>query len=278
MKRKILGLLLVLAVAAAWTASSAYALTYEIFDDFGGTWYDADKTSVNTDDDLMCWAAAASNIQAWGGWDATFSGDHDAMFQHYNNHWEDLGSLPTWGWEWWFDGTYDGPTDAGWSQPDVAGGGGFYPSDDFWAHYQELDVWGAADKSAAMSAIDTYLHDGYGTTLGIYGPGGHAITVWGFDYHLDNGLMVYDGIWITDSDDDKYVEYPTDMYVYVDVELSGNRWYLQDYYGTDAWWIGKVMALDAREVAEIPDPLSVFLLGSACVVGFLGTRRRKSTD
>ncbi len=43
-------------------------ITNSVFASYFGydTWYDADKT-WNGQDNLMCWAAAASNIVSWGG-------------------------------------------------------------------------------------------------------------------------------------------------------------------------------------------------------------------
>jgi len=70
----------------------AYALTeYYLNTTYGGTWYDAEKSPTNTEDDEMCWAAAASNILAWSGWASSESNDPDATFQYYQDHWTDYG-------------------------------------------------------------------------------------------------------------------------------------------------------------------------------------------
>ena len=52
-------------------ASNASATSYYLWDDWGGTYSDAEKSPTNTDDDLMCWAASAANLLAWTGWEAT---------------------------------------------------------------------------------------------------------------------------------------------------------------------------------------------------------------
>jgi hypothetical protein len=124
--------------------------------------------------------------------------------------------------------------------------------------------------SQALSAIDTYLHSGYGVTAAIYtdAGGGHAVTIWGYDFEGQ-----YKGLWITDSDDDKSNPNPPDSLRYYDVALSGGRWFLQDYYGTsNTWHIGSVQALDR---APIPLPPAIVLLLSG-LAGLIGLRRSLS--
>ena len=41
---------------------------YFIWHDHGGWWCDSEKKAGNTDDDLMCWAAACSNCLEYAGW------------------------------------------------------------------------------------------------------------------------------------------------------------------------------------------------------------------
>jgi hypothetical protein len=62
----------------------------------GGTWHDAEKSPTNEEDDLMCWAAAASNILAWTGWgypSGTSFANEDDMFGYYQDHWTDQGGI-----------------------------------------------------------------------------------------------------------------------------------------------------------------------------------------
>ena len=258
------GVVLVLGIAA----NSAFG-AYYIWDDWGGTYHDADKTIANTDDDLLCWAAGASNILDWAGWEG-YVGDQDAIFGHFQNHFEDKGNLPRYGWEWYFDGTYDGPTAANWAQPDVAGGGGFYPTENFLDYYVEDYKYDAQNKSSTLSSIDAYLHDGYGVTLGIYkgewdeGGSGHAITVWGFDTVDDE----YTSLWITDSDD--YAGY--DVLTEVSLGLVDNMWYLTDYSDGN-YWIGIVSGLEQASV-PVPEPATMLLIGSG-LIGLAGLGRKK---
>ena len=222
--------------------------SYLVYENWGGTWWDAEKTLSNTEDDMMCWAAAASNILAWTGWGLVGGmTTTDQIFGYFQSHWTDDGGMMEFGWDWWFDGTNNSQGWSGWSQVDVAGGG-FYPSQAFSTYYHRT-----ADDSQAMAAIDNYLRSGYGVTLGIYGPGGHAITCWGFDYNPSNPSQYY-GVWVTDSDDDKNSDSPPDRLRYYQVAYSGGKWYLQNYYGSNSWYIGEVQALARNTQAPPPDP------------------------
>jgi len=217
--------------------------SYFLYDNWGGTWCDAEKSPTNIEDDLMCWAASASNALEWTGWgDADGMTTTDEMFEYFQDHWTDDGGLMEYGWDWWFDGTYSGPVEAGWSQVDVPGGG-FFPSLPFDDYYHE-----ETDVSQTMAAIDDYLHAGYSVTLGVYaddGSGAHAITCWGYSYDPSEPTN-YTGIWVTDSDDDKTSSYRPDRLRYYEVVDTLFGWYLQDFYGVYNWFIGAVQALEAR--------------------------------
>lgn len=216
------------------------------------TWIDAEKipddddegenpSITGTDDDLMCWAAAASNVLEWTGWG--FAGglsNTDEMFQYFQDHWTDYGCWPKWAWEWWFDGT-----DSSGSQPSSVDvdGGGFYSGLDFYDYYHQED-----NDASVLSAINGYLKDGYGVTLGVFPSGsneGHAITCWGFNYDPTDPTD-YQGLWITDSDDYKSQTNPPDKLRYYEVANSGGKWHLQDFYGSDGWYISTVQALEPK--------------------------------
>ncbi|HBO45269.1 MAG TPA: hypothetical protein DD670_15340, partial [Planctomycetaceae bacterium] len=217
--------------------ATATGTSYLVFEEWGGTWWDAEKTPANTEDDLMCWAAAASNILAWTGWGyADGMATADQIFAYFQNHWTDEGGLMQYGWDWWFDGTNPSQGWSGWSQVDVSGGD-FHMSQDFYDYYRFQD-----NDSLAMSSISSFLRDGYGVTLGIYGPGGHAITCWGFNYNPANPSE-YLGVWITDSDDSKGSNSPADRLRYYEVNYTNGQWFLEDYYSSNSWYIGAVQAL-----------------------------------
>ena len=68
-------------------------------------WRDAEKSPTNPDDDWMCWAAAASNILDWAGWNVPLFDSAQDMFYTFQNSWTNAGGLMAYGWHWWFDGT-----------------------------------------------------------------------------------------------------------------------------------------------------------------------------
>jgi hypothetical protein len=97
MKRIHPGGCLLLVVLLLGSAGPAFGLSYFGYNDFGGSWYDAEKTLGNTEDDLMCWAATGSNMLTYTGWGfpvgASFSNEDD-IFAYFQNHWTDAGTGP----------------------------------------------------------------------------------------------------------------------------------------------------------------------------------------
>ena len=220
-----------------WGDKTPTGVSYMLHENWGGMWSDAEKSSYNYEDDNMCWASAAANVLEWTGWGRVGGMTNtDAMFKYFQDHWTDQGGLMIFGWEWWFTGNHGSSGWSGWSQVDVAGGG-FHPSINYGGvqHYNSTDA-------GAMTAIDTYLRSGYGTSIGVYGPGGHAITVWGLT-HEAGDATAYNGLYVTDSDDHKYYYNAPDRLRYYEVEEHDGKWYLQSFYGSNSWYVGFVSAL-----------------------------------
>ncbi|MCK4914046.1 MAG: PEP-CTERM sorting domain-containing protein [Planctomycetes bacterium] len=248
---------------------AAAIVDYMLYDNYGGTWCDAEKALGNNEDDYMCWAASASNVLEWTGW-GNVGGitNTDEMFGYFQDHWTDAGGMMEYGWDWWFDGTNTSQNWDGWSHVDVAGGG-FYPTENFGDYFHS-----SSDDAVAMATIAGYLSSGYGTTLAVYKPKcGHAITVWGYKYGLNSSD--YLGIWVSDSDDDKNgTGVRPNSLRYYDVSMSGGKWYIDGFYGSDEWYIGEVHGLAAVQgLAEVPEPTTILLFG----LGGLALLRKRKT-
>ena len=230
-----------LVISTMCFAPVVFGATYLGYEEWGGTYRDAEKSPSNTEDDELCWAAASSNLLDWTSWGyapgESFTGTDD-MFGYYQDHWTDVPGHQLYGMGWWFDGINPAQGQSGWAQVDVTGGNFWEPEYEFdnYVHYE-------GDSSLAMETIDSYLNSGYGVALGVRGPGGHAITVWGFDY--DELTGDYLGVHVTDSDDDKGDPTPEDELRYYNVLESGGNWYLQNFYGSNSWYIDDVTALEA---------------------------------
>jgi uncharacterized repeat protein (TIGR01451 family) len=173
---------------------------YNLTDHWGGKWCDAEKTDDDKDDDEMCWAAAAANVLEWTGWGFVKDPvegemtDCDQMFEHINNHFNDTGGWAIAAWEWWFNGT--GAT--------IVPGGG-----NFWPKYNVSDYYHSYNGQDTLQYIDEYLSKGWGVALGVHDGTGHEITVWGIRYDKTYNKTTdpdkyYKGLWVTDSDDDKW--------------------------------------------------------------------------
>jgi hypothetical protein len=184
-------------------------MKYLLCEHWGGKFHNAQKSAA-AGDDLMCWAAAASNVLAWTKWGMpsgqTFKTEDD-IFKYYQDHWLDQPGYPQKAWEWWFNGI---------EQPGVESpGAGFWPSYEFVSYYHFQQ-----DRPNALPAIEEFLRIGYGVVLELLSQsGGHYITCWGFESD-DQGN--YAGIYVTDSDD----------------SLGGMRYYTLTQHGWsyDGWW------------------------------------------
>ena len=247
--------------------------SYMLYEHHGYTWVDAEKRwpsdgegigpNPGEEDDLLCWAATASNVMEWTGWGLVDGmWDTDAIFDEHKNYFNDTGSLTENSWHWWLNGFEPGPP-----LKLVTGGGNYWPGYT-WTNYLHAE----GDDAKVMQAIDDWLHAGYGVGIGIYN-GGHVITVWGFNYDpnvdkTSNPQDYYLGIWVSDSDSDKksppYPDAPgrdyTNRLSYYEISWNNtaNRWYLPSYGG---WMIGEVKALEpfpsGRPVADADGPYVV---------------------
>jgi hypothetical protein len=257
MKIRKLGLSLFMLVALL-SITPAYSTPFYGYDKGGGDgkWHDANKFHASC---VMCWAAAASNILDWGGWGVPTLDTETSIFQDFENHWTDVEGIPLYAWNWWVDGTVlPRPPQQGWATVDVPGGGNHWPSINFWdyAFLETVD-------DLALTAIDYSLHNGFGTTIGIFSPAGqgHYLTVWGYEY--GNASDDYLGLYFTDSDDG------VTKLQYTTITWDGtNDWWLFNFYAN--WHIANVQALAVPE----PSSLSLILAGG---LGFFYRKVRQQS-
>nr|WP_319396603.1 hypothetical protein [uncultured Desulfobacter sp.] len=242
------------------SSANAFADDYYIYDDWGGTWTDVDKEW--TDDTVLCWAAASSNILNYTGWGAVAGNSAAELFSYFNNAFSDAGSLENYAYEWWFSGTYRPQKAEGWAQLEVENAGAFYPDLNV-NDYMRVETQGEDGFSNALSLIDTWMEEGYGVSLGI--SSAHSITAWGFSYD-EAGL--YTGIYVTDSDDGSLAN---NGLMYYTLNLVNDLWYLDGngFYDGAVDYISDVVGLKMMPTA-VPVPSSLLLmfcglLGCACM-------------
>lgn len=237
MKRCLTLILALIAALILALTAPALADSYFIYNQYGGTWQDANKTYQ--DDSLMCWAATASNILAYGGWGTSHYNTGPTIFQEIVAHWTNNSGYMSWAWNWWFNGS--DPPNYFVSYPDVPGGGNYYPTLNFSNYFTGV----SSISGNIMAAIDLALHQGKGVGM-IVGSGSnsHAVTVWGYSY---DAPRYYTRIFITDSDDGFYGlrEYP--------LIYQNSAWYLGGSYA--GWKINAIQALGYYPTSSTSNPV-----------------------
>ncbi len=247
----------------------AVPATFMLPEAYGGHVCDAEKNPDHHDNN-MCWAAAASNVLEWTGWGKVDGmANCDDIFDHFINHWRDVGGRAKKAFAWWLNGDNDPDNPGNFSGIDVPNGANFFPDENWSVYFHELSIESSGDTTHRslpymMSTAASFLTEGYGTTLRIrnFATGSiHWVTLWGFDYNklvspvgVTSGFLQpstqYTGIHITDSDDDESDWTPEDNLEHVSLKFTDGRWVLDGYRGNDNYYIIGVQALE-----QLPDYL-----------------------
>jgi hypothetical protein len=235
------------------TPRGTEVLVYELH---GGTWHDAEKDFADGgyEDGYMCWAATASNMLTWGGWDeAGELADEDEVFEHFQTHWKSVGGDPFYAILWWFQG---GMEDSGGRK--APGGGAFYPEITPWDYISGPHT----GTRGVPERLRDLARDGYVCGVRVAHPEirfWHSVTCWGVNVDPETDEVL--GLWITDSDDDPMGDPPRKNYLrYFEIEIHDGRTYVQGYAGgegTKAYYIDEVVGLASRTsvVEDGPDEL-----------------------
>jgi len=183
----------------------------------------------DTSDSLMCWAATGANVLTYTNWnvkDATnsYSDEYDVYHEFLANYSNERGS-----------------------------GTKAYDAYFAWHHASETPTVvqlypDPADPETFRTEMFNLKNQGYGLYLSINM--GHAITMW--DYEDTGGGY---RITVTDSDSDGV---GSDLQTY-DIVESGGYWRLQDFYGSDNWYIRRVDALQQRYPMLVAEFLPLYL-------------------
>ena len=220
-------------------------------------WYDANKT-WDKEDDLLCWAASASDMLYYTGWanptvDDSFTHEQK-VFEYFKDHFTDDGSIASFGSEWFLTGDYQPQGVPGWSQLTKAGGG-FYADlvtsiDDYLDYY----YYGyQGDQLMVLMEAALKAYRGVGLSIAIPDVGmGHAITCWGYlyDTEMDSSTPeYYTGLILTDSDDDEYTVFNADM-----AWSAEDNYYQLTGYLTGAYYLSAFTALDRYVKQSIAAP------------------------
>ena len=292
--------LIVLVIAAP---SSAVPIDRYLWGSNPPNFTDAEKNSGSSDD-KYCWAAAASNVLEWGGWDAGFSGE-DQIFNEFKSYWSpDYGSWSRFGWEWWFSGSVT--ADWAWTglQPDSSdydphpnAPNGYYTKTEY---DDNLRVWESQTPSNdffsdADNQIKAFVDDGYGTTMSVNfydgnsddPTGSHAITLWGYQYDDVTGDIL--GIHFTDSDDRESSTASgsetaaLNELIYRDIFFSSyfDSWYIDSYgsqpFNSIGFMSGLLPNTDNGDTPPIPEPGTMVLVATG-LLGLAGIRNKLKTE
>ncbi len=271
-----------------------------------GTYYNPASYYDQPYDNSLCWAAAASNTLQWwqdkvvvpaGTPNGAASTVSDApyayqlqIYQTFTANWTNQGGRAEQAWNWWFNG---GMLDQNiyYSPSTTSAVGGYLKeygltltNTDGTPLFRTTNFYQEQDKAAVFSTLTSFIDENRGTVLSVVENGGHAITMWGYEYGSEGELYLY----LTDSDDGVYSLFKQEVLVddaknvylcapegEADVYTSA---YSASIDGTvenfNGCMVNRITGLTDPTPYMIPEPSAALLSLMGLMVG-MGVRRRK---
>ncbi len=190
--------------------------------DYNGVYHE----DIVQQDNSMCWAATAANTLQWwqdrvkwtpsgtpNGPSSSASANPNisqlAIYSTFTHNWSNAGGRVEVAWNWWFNGSdYSLPADAFSSNSTTSAAGGYWKELGMMPVYEggvyvdsplftTTNFYQEADKETVYATITKFVDDNCAVALRVLEQGGHAISMWGYDYDADGSLILY----LTDSDD-----------------------------------------------------------------------------
>lgn len=273
-KKIILGTSLFLALGASSASAETYELWAKGVSESGG-WVDFNKTYSNTNDNDLCWAAAASNIINW--WQKQYKIPEyvpkgEEIWNRFKHSFTDDGSNPLQAFYWWFDGSYSPPSTNAAKLKSDAAPAAYYP------YERCIDAYMGQYDMMCDFIIDS-LTNGCGITLGL--SFGHEVTLWGIEYNSSSNDITK--LWLTDSDDNQKGINPggifsVDCYKYT-YPYGESYLGIEGYWGTSAGYLVYARMATVLEpstiLLPIPEPSAFGLLAGLGALALVASRRRR---
>lgn len=257
---------------AAFSCAAAEIIWVDGVSESGG-WYDANKSSTTNADNMMCYAASASNLIAW--WQNKLPGvpagtptDLDAIWAKYvasANNGATLAGNVALSLNWWLSGIYTPLSDEegarhayGWWLGEVyselrPANGYYYDQcgltiDDLW-NFSSYNIYydAAENVNYFRTAYDCgevdlrkWMTEGKAISLGVANDAGtlaHALTLWGIEYDENKNMSK---LYLTDSDDARTGDIVAEL-VEATVDKIGENGEI--YFHTEAqeWQVGNTV-------------------------------------